>query len=179
MNNTLKMMAMFQREFSCRSIVFTTSEPMLRLCRALGLTATYDIEENPYGLPYIGSMFRRAASLFQAQFYGYINADILLSTKIFSILSFIQEQRKTFFPDRMVGCLLADRPQIELCHNSYITTIPDFPASISAAAYEQSIGKLMSHNYGQRGPSSVVGFSVSPLGVGCFHTDARVSEPLV
>lgn len=116
---------MFQREFSCRAIMFTTSEPIIRLCNAFGITTDHEFEENPYGIPYIGSLFMRAASLYQGHFYGYINADILLSTTLFTILPFILEQRVNFFPDRMVVwlfaflSLLVDRTLPQFVHHQH------------------------------------------------------------
>ena len=122
------MMALFQQEFSCRSIVFTTTPSILELCTTLGLTTSYDIQENPYGIPYIGSLFQRAASLFDAHFYGYINADILLSPKIFSILPLIMEHKRQNFPTRMVFLSFLS-PSNRSSSSATILSTPPFPIS--------------------------------------------------
>ena len=54
---------------------------------------------NPFGLPTITSMFHEAKRLFDAQYYGYVNSDILLEPAIFDVLrycsSLVREGRLT------------------------------------------------------------------------------------
>ena len=80
------MMRMFQTYYDCRAVVFTTTPRIIEVCNSLGITTSSNMTLNPFGLPYIGSMYHAAASLFDGAFYGYINADILLSTSFMEVL---------------------------------------------------------------------------------------------
>ena len=96
-------MSLFQREFSCRTIMFTTDRSIQEFCNSLHVTTSSDFRTNPYKLPYIGSLFETAASMFKAHFYGYINSDILVSTEIFAVLPFILQEKRRSFPTQLVG----------------------------------------------------------------------------
>ena len=101
--NTIKMMSLFQREFSCRAIVFTTDHSIQEFCNSQHVATSSEFKTNPYRLPYIGSLFETAAAQFKAHFYGYINSDILVSTEIFSVLPFVLQEKRRSFPEQLVG----------------------------------------------------------------------------
>ena len=46
---------------------------------------------NPFGIPYIGDMYKNAGKLFKSSFYGYINGDILVENTINGVLRQIQK----------------------------------------------------------------------------------------
>ena len=145
------MMKMLQRHYDCRAIVFTTTPHIIEVCNSLGITTSSNMTLNPYGLPYIGSMYHTAASLFDSAFYGYINADILLSTSIMEVLSFIKSQRSVTFPDTL----------IEICSNAYNVLTPKLFDVIQPSDYDVITDSLLQKNKGQRGKSSVDMFILS------------------
>ena len=55
------MMRMFQTYYDCRAVVFTTTPRIIEVCNSLGITTSSNMTLNPFGLPYIGSMYRAAA----------------------------------------------------------------------------------------------------------------------
>ena len=126
-NNTLFMMRMFQTYYDCRAVVFTTTPRIIEVCNSLGITTSSNMTLNPFGLPYIGSMYHAAASLFDGAFYGYINADILLSTSFMEVLSFIESQRSSHSRDTL----------IEVCHNAYNVRAPKLSAAMQPSAAGQ------------------------------------------
>ena len=146
------MMHLLQKYYDCRAIVFTTTPSILDACKSLGITTSSNMTLNPYGLPYIGSLFHSAASLYSGRFYGYINADILLSSSIMEVLAFIESSFSSRFPNTL----------IEVCHNSYNVITPKLTADMTMEEYDASYAKLLKRNIGQRGRSSVDLFILSP-----------------
>ena len=142
------MMRMFQTYYDCRAVVFTTTPRIIEVCNSLGIT---NMTLNPFGLPYIGSMYHAAASLFDGAFYGYINADILLSTSFMEVLSFIESQRSSHSRDTL----------IEVCHNAYNVRAPKLSAAMQPSDYDAATSSLLQKNKGQRGKSSVDLFILS------------------
>ena len=47
---------------------------------------------NKYCLPIITSLFSRAGETLKADYYGYINSDILIEPSIFSVLDYCKDQ---------------------------------------------------------------------------------------
>lgn len=89
------MFKLFQDNFNFKAFVFTNTSSILKECANYGIETLSYVERNPYGLPYIGSMFTIAYGAANATYYGYINADILVSEKIFELLSYVDSQRST------------------------------------------------------------------------------------
>lgn len=145
------MMRMFQTYYDCRAVVFTTTPRIIEVCNSLGITTSSNMTLNPFGLPYIGSMYHAAASLFDGAFYGYINADILLSTSFMEVLSFIESQRSSHSRDTL----------IEVCHNAYNVRAPKLSAAMQPSDYDAATSSLLQTNKGQRGKSSVDLFILS------------------
>ena len=81
----------YKRHFSYRCIVFTNDDNITALfqdsCRVIT-----DFKRNPFGLPYVYSMYSIASALFDAKYYGYVNSDILLEPAVFSALNYLDEQ---------------------------------------------------------------------------------------
>ena len=82
--------------------MFTANNKTIKVCNNYGILTSNRIERNPYGLPYIGSMYTEAYSLVNSSYYGYINADILVSDRIFDVLSFIESKRTSIFKGSFV-----------------------------------------------------------------------------
>ena len=81
--------------------MYTTTPSIIDECNKLGIFTT-NTTVNPFGLPYIGDMYKKAASLFNASFYGYINADILISPDWFSVLQYMKSIQEKQYPNRLV-----------------------------------------------------------------------------
>ena len=81
----------YKRHFSYRCIVFTNNDNITVLFQDTCRIIT-DVKRNPFGLPYIYSMYSIASALFDAKYYGYVNSDILLEPVIFSALNYLDEQ---------------------------------------------------------------------------------------
>ena len=130
------MMHLLQKYYDCRAIVFTTTPSILDACKSLGIATSSNMTLNPYGLPYIGSLFHSAASLYSGRFYGYINADILLSSSIMEVLAFIESSFSSRSPNTL----------IEVCHNSYNVMTPKLTADMTMEEYDASYAKLLKRN---------------------------------
>ena len=100
--NVLIMFHLFQKLYDFRAIVFTSNNKTIDVCNKYGILTSNRIERNPFGLPYIGSMYTEAYSLVNSSYYGYINADILVSDRIFEVLSYIDTKRSTVFKGSFV-----------------------------------------------------------------------------
>lgn len=58
---------------------------------------------NPYGLPYFKSFFNYIEKNYDSDFYGYVNSDILFSSKLINILHFIkQKQQKNYLKKKVL-----------------------------------------------------------------------------
>ena len=53
-----------------------------------------DFKRNPYGLPYIYSMYSIASTVYKAKYYGYLNSDILIEPVVFSVLNYLDKQAR-------------------------------------------------------------------------------------
>ena len=49
---------------------------------------------NPYGLPYFKSFFNYIEKNYDSDFYGYVNSDILFSSKLINILNFVKQKQQ-------------------------------------------------------------------------------------
>lgn len=54
------MFKLFQENFDFKAFVFTNTSDILKECASYGIETLPYVEHNPYGLPYIGSMFTNA-----------------------------------------------------------------------------------------------------------------------
>ena len=96
------MFHIFQLHFNCRCIVYTTTPEIIDKCNELDI-ATSDSKKNPYNLPYIGDLYKKSKELFNSYFYGFINADILISTDMFGVLEYMKTVKERDYPNRLVG----------------------------------------------------------------------------
>ena len=91
------MFRLFQQVYDFRGIIFTSNNRTIADCKKYGILTSNLAERNLYGLPYIGSMYTVAHSMVNSSYFGYINADILVSERIFDVLSFIESKRASIF----------------------------------------------------------------------------------
>lgn len=90
------MMCLFQREFNAHAMVFTRSKQIIAQASECGITIVKkypsDCAEpvrcrtNRFGMPYVRGMFAKAKQMFDSDYYGYINSDILLTFNLFDVL---------------------------------------------------------------------------------------------
>lgn len=80
------MFEFFQRYYSFRAVIYTNSKLVRSFALPLGIYCEGNYEVNVYGMPLASSMFDRAKKLARADYYGFINSDIILSPNIFGIL---------------------------------------------------------------------------------------------
>ena len=81
------MFELFQRTFSFRAIVYTNSKILARICASLGIYSEGNYGVNIYGMPLVAYMYNRTRTLAEADYYGYINSDIIVSPNLFEVLS--------------------------------------------------------------------------------------------
>lgn len=84
--------AVYRKRFRYRCIVFTTNPNIIRFFKESVCTVNTNFTRNPYGLPYIYSMYAIASTVYKAKYYGYLNSDILIEPTVFSVLSYLDKQ---------------------------------------------------------------------------------------
>lgn len=96
--NHIRMLSLFQREYSFRGVVFTSSPCIIRFCKHMNVTVIDHYLTNPYNMPLVRDLFQQAFHAFRADFYGYVNSDVIIDISIFSLLKDVQRRmdRKEF-----------------------------------------------------------------------------------
>ncbi|KAM7456267.1 hypothetical protein BLSTO_02979 [Blastocystis sp. subtype 1] len=87
-------LALLSKLDSAYVVVFTNSAVWKRIARRNGLFVFSSIESNQYGTPYLKAMFKFAFDHFNSEFYGYVNADILLDDTLIDSLRAISRDIK-------------------------------------------------------------------------------------
>ena len=82
----MNMFELFQRTYSFRAVVYTNSPIVVRLCSSLGIYSEGNYGVNLYNMPLVSSMFNRTRQFVDADYYGYINSDIVVSPNLFDVL---------------------------------------------------------------------------------------------
>ena len=100
-NNVIKMFNLFQRSFNFKGIVFTTSDSIISLANEEKVTVVTSFpfnfvcfvinSKNVYGMPILRDMLVKAREMFDSDYYGYINSDILLSLNLFEVLDICKQ----------------------------------------------------------------------------------------
>lgn len=97
-HNTAKRLLVFRslmdvyiREFNVHCIFYTRNDTIASMFNRTGYSIRDDYQCNPYGVPYFNSLLQ-GAKQFNAHYYAYINSDILIDPKVFSVLSFMQRE---------------------------------------------------------------------------------------
>lgn len=99
--NWLRMMCLFQREFNMHAMVFTRSKQIIAQAKQCGITVVQKFPFGPpaavrrrvnrFGMPFVRGMFVRAKQMFDSDYYGYINSDILLTFNLFDVLELCKQ----------------------------------------------------------------------------------------
>lgn len=105
------------RHYNFRPIIFTTTPELVAVYNRTCATVIQKFAVNRFNIPIITNMFSIAKKMFSADYYGYVNADILIQNNIFFVLNYLKEQSK-----RGVIC-----KQHELAGRVYEVDYPFFP----------------------------------------------------
>lgn len=89
--NCINMMSVFMREYNIIPVVFSNSPVVRSFCKQVGITSYKTLRQNEYEYPYLKDMLLFSRNHYFADFYIYINSDILFSPSYFSILTSIKE----------------------------------------------------------------------------------------
>ena len=82
-------MSLYQHQYLFRGVVFTTSKTVIEFCDIMNITHINKYETNEYGLPVVRSMLQKMKEFIDADYYGYMNSDILLNSKVFDVLKIV------------------------------------------------------------------------------------------
>ena len=85
---------MYHARFSYHCILFTNNQDIIRFFEHSVCKVITDFKRNPYGLPYIYSMYSIASTVYKAKYYGYLNSDILIEPVVFSVLDHLDKQAR-------------------------------------------------------------------------------------
>ena len=86
--------AVYYARFSYHCILFTNNQDIIRFFEHSVCKVITDFKRNPYGLPYIYSMYSIASTIYKAKYYGYLNSDILIEPVVFSVLNYLDKQAR-------------------------------------------------------------------------------------
>ena len=78
--------------FSFKGLVFTHSPIIIRFCEQHGVDVIEYYRTNPYNMPLIRDLFQQAYHAFAAEFYGYVNSDIILDTSLFALVKEVKKK---------------------------------------------------------------------------------------
>ena len=66
--------------------MYTNSKLVIQTCDSMGIYSEGDYDVNTFGMPFASYMYKRTQVLVKADYYGYINSDIIVSPNLFDIL---------------------------------------------------------------------------------------------
>ena len=86
------MLSYLQQKYNIQGVVFSSSPAVIDYCKQQNLTFVWKYRTNRYGMPYVRNMLQTIHDMYEAQSYGYINSDILLSEVFIHTLSVVLER---------------------------------------------------------------------------------------
>ena len=86
--------AVYHARFNYHCILFTNNQDIIRFFNHSVCKVITDFKRNPYGLPYIYSMYSIASTVYKAKYYGYLNSDILIEPVVFPVLNHLDKQAR-------------------------------------------------------------------------------------
>ena len=72
--------------------MFSRSPLIIELCNRMNVTVIDHYLTNPYNMPLIRDLFQQAYHTFSADFYGYANSDVFISTSLFALLKEVKKK---------------------------------------------------------------------------------------
>lgn len=88
---SLRVLALYQRQFNIRAVIFTKSRDIAAFARQFGIDVLPETRTNEYGLPFINSMLVTARKMYPVKQIIYINADIIINPGTFSLAAYLDE----------------------------------------------------------------------------------------
>ena len=83
----------YQQQYSFRVVIYSRSPAVLSFCRDHNITVitsyledSFSSRVNSYGVPFVRYFLVQTKLLIAGHYYGYINSDILVSSKLFDLL---------------------------------------------------------------------------------------------
>lgn len=121
--NTLKAITQLRPEVDI--VVFSTGQDVHDVCKSLGIRVVEDFGTNPYGTPFLHSLFQRLETDFSqmSTFIGYMNADIIFDSNLVLTLRAIKEARDRMELKRRI-LLVGRRINVEMA-SSFSDDHPD------------------------------------------------------
>lgn len=109
----------YHERFHSQSILFTKTPQLFSFFAnssvivssdfAYGNTSYVNSSVNPFGMPVITSLFQNAGKRIRAEYYGYLNSDILIEPTLFDLLAFCKKESE--------AGRIAKRVSIPSCRN--------------------------------------------------------------
>ena len=92
----------YHERFHSQSILFTKTPQLFSFFAnssvivssdfAYGSSSAVSSSVNPFGMPVITSLFQNAGKRIRAEYYGYLNSDILIEPTLFDVLAFCKKE---------------------------------------------------------------------------------------
>lgn len=79
-------MSLYQQNCNFIGVVFTKSNTILKEATKYNLTVFHTVERNEFDIPVVRSMLEVMRKNIHADYYGYMNSDILLNPRVFQLL---------------------------------------------------------------------------------------------
>ena len=94
-------MSLLMKNYNFLPVLFTISAPLIDLANSLGIPYYYGYQSvnfyificrhNSFFYPYVSGIFRSIFTDIQSDYYGVINADILINNNIFHLLDLVDD----------------------------------------------------------------------------------------
>lgn len=93
--NVLSSLQFFKEEYGIKSIVFSNSSSVQKICHQKGILTNPLQEVNPFGLPILKSMLLFVKKHYPGYSYMYINSDILVNPNVLVLSHYLQHKLPT------------------------------------------------------------------------------------
>lgn len=113
--NLLSEFAMFEKEYSFKSLLFTRSASCITFARSLQIDVVEQFPEDRRGNPFLFNMLAVAKRRYSAHFYGYMDYKTLLNPKMFDVLKSVRSVKSDAFTQN----------SYEIATKSYVLPIND------------------------------------------------------
>ena len=85
----------YSAHYRLHCVVFSNNTDVISLFQRSSCSILRNYARNPYGLPIITSLYSIVGSRYSAKYYGYVNADILMTPELFSVLDFLDAKARS------------------------------------------------------------------------------------
>lgn len=94
------MVELYHKHYSFQAVYFTRNPMIIDMFSNTSVKIVTEFELTPFNLPVITNMFMIVSKMYDALYYGYLNADILLEYTVFDALKFLQKsvERGELYP---------------------------------------------------------------------------------